>query len=201
MSDQRDAIWAAAETYAAAGWTPVPSQGKAAMHGPALNEWRPLLRAALAGGGPVNLGAHSGHGPGFLVVDVDVKDGGVAAWREIMALHGPLVGYPHVTFTGRRGYHYFFRNTKPGDDMPRAIRGVVWRGTRVGIDLLSEGQFVVLPPSVGTEVPYVWSAGSAPDLTALPVMPEWLRALFDRSGAVRGRGVTSDCGYPRRRDE
>lgn len=108
-----------------------------------------------------NVGVATGADSGFFVVDVDPRNGGAASLAQI-----PPLPFTLEAATGGGGQHYLFR-------MPDfKLRGKLPTGT--GIDIKSEGGYIVAPPSVhpdgGT---YRWVVADA-DVAAAP---EWLLSL------------------------
>jgi hypothetical protein len=96
-----------------------------------------------------NIGIATGRVSGIYVVDVDPRNGGdlSAFWREAN-LDAVRLG---MVFTGSDGRHLYFRY--PADrDIPSRSEFVK------GIDLKSDGGYVVAPPSIHPNgVAYDWS--------------------------------------------
>jgi len=88
--------------------------------------------------GPLNIGVACGpqpNGVNLVVVDVDIRDDGMARWAAMVAEHPPLVTACHTTPSG--GLHVFF-------DAPEAISN---GKLGPGIDIRGVGGQVVVPPS------------------------------------------------------
>jgi putative DNA primase/helicase len=119
-----------------------------------------------------NIGLHCGPGSGMWVLDVDADKGGPEALEVLQAAHGPLPK-TLVVESGGGGFHFYFRAPKHRVVGNRVgVRGV--DGERImGLDVRSEGGYVVLPPSTHPSGKhYVW-ASSNPIVDA----PEWLLDL------------------------
>ena len=100
-----------------------------------------------------NIGCATGDASGFIVIDVDPRNGGVA----------PQGLHTRVALTGGGGEHYYFR-------YPESSSDVKWRKTLAqGIDIKADGGYVLLPPSV-THSQYIYRDQDA----VLERMPDWL---------------------------
>lgn len=102
-------------------------------------------------------------GDGLVVVDVDPRKGGHDTLRELIEKHGPL---PHTwtVDTPRRGRHFYFKGRTRSHKL-------------VGIDIQSDGCYVVAPPSVRPQFgSYVWLAECAPSECEMAELPAWLVA-------------------------
>lgn len=114
------------------------------------------------------------HGSGIWALDVDVpsarhKHDGIAALRDLVAIHGPLPTRP-TTRSGGGGLALFFRH----DGEP-----IIGQGghPEPGIDPRRGRQSVAVPPSVhpDTHRPYRWLV--APWELTPPAAPAWLLQL------------------------
>ena len=162
---------AAAEWYAARGLEVGPLNGKVPMpryvpHGkdsftadvPTVQQWWAKVPGANIGLRPP---------AGYVVVDVDVKDGapGAQTWAELTA--GRTVPDTLTMTTGSGGWHFWFR-------LPfnATLRGQLSH-TSSGIDLKTRRGYVVVAPSVhpdgGLYQLHTWM-----ELEELPELPVWL---------------------------
>ncbi|MGW4462185.1 bifunctional DNA primase/polymerase [Micromonospora sp. NPDC004704] len=109
--------------------------------------------AAIPGG---QLALRAGTASGLVVVDIDPRNGGDRTMRELIAA-GLLPPTVHVV-TGSGGRHLYYRH--PGRPVP-CSQGKPGMGLGPGIDVKSDGGYVVLPPSVhpATGRPYRWVPG------------------------------------------
>ncbi len=112
-----------------------------------------------------------------LVLDVDPRHGGNESLAKLIAENGPLPSGPEA-ITGGGGSHYWF--AWPGGEVP------ITHGFLPGLDLQSEGSYVVLPPSLhASGNRYSWRV---PLLgTKLPLPPPWLLKAADHGRSGRGR--------------
>jgi hypothetical protein len=121
-----------------------------------------------------NIGIAAGVDSGVLVLDIDGPDGRrtLTAWQ---AVFGALPPTPTVETAS--GLHMYFRH--PGEQCP--IRNSA-RKAGDGIDVRTDGGYVVAPPSVHPDGPvYAWAAGRSIDDLAFAEAPEWLLAkLVDK---------------------
>lgn len=127
-------------------------------------------------------------GPGRgVVLDVDPRHNGDASLAALVAEHGLLPEGP-LARTGGGGTHYWF--AWPGGTVPIA------HGFREGLDLQSDGTYVVLPPSPHPSGRrYEWVR---PLIGAhLPLPPPWLlEAAEGRSAAKRKFVAGADGRIP-----
>ena len=104
----------------------------------------PAMIAYWAGKYPnANVGIHC---KGLVVIDLDVKDGknGIVDLAEVTDTLGPLPDCPAIVIsTG--GRHLYFK--VPSVAVKNA-QGVKWQGRKTGIDIRTEGGYVVAPDSV-----------------------------------------------------
>lgn len=131
----------------------------------------------------MHLGVACGSVSGGLVgLDVDPRHGGDDTLAMLEACYGPLPN-TCTTLTGGGGAHYWFR---ADDAMRSALRGTLGPG----IDVKSDGGYLVVPPSrhvSGGE--YAWDAGAHPDDTPIAELPAW---VVEASQAVRGSTPTAN---------
>ena len=100
----------------------------------------------------------------LIVLDVDMKSGGLESLQLLEAKHGPLAAHRQVT-SGGGGKHFYFQAPK----IP--LKNKV--GILPGIDIRGEGGYIVAPPSLhASGNRYKWA-------NELPIqaMPEWVITL------------------------
>src|SRR5215207_5972024 len=95
-----------------------------------------------------NVGLPTGKKSGFLVLDVDVDDGGLESLAKLERAGAPAPKTAKAR-TGGGGIHVFFRN--PRGTQIRNSAGLLGPG----LDVRGEGGYVVVPPS-RTEDSYKW---------------------------------------------
>ncbi len=158
---------------------PSPGKHPATVHGfhDATTE-ESALRAQWAGRPWLNVACST---DGYVVPDVDPRNGGEASIDQLLAQYGPLPDGP-LCLTGGGGKHLWMR----------APAGVpVAKGRLLpGIDLQATGAYVVMPPSRHVSGGrYEWEA-SADLLDGYPIpnAPEWLVKLCRvTTGELRSR--------------
>lgn len=120
-----------------------PDKSPATRHGFKDATDRPEELIQLFGKGVHGLGVWPGPS-GYVVVDIDVKDGaaGDEEWHDLVEEHGLIINTPTV-LTPSGGTHLWFR--KP--------EGVVFDNTKLSpsIDIRSDAGYVVAPPTEGYE--------------------------------------------------
>ena len=107
-----------------------------------------------------NIAIPTGTPSGWLVVDVDPRNGGDKTWEALMVKHGLYPVCPEQA-TGGGGRHYIFKD--PGVKTPSTLGP--------GIDLKSTGGYILVAPSV-TDKEYQFD--DPKKLLALPAAPEWM---------------------------
>ncbi len=96
-----------------------------------------------------NTGVPTGYRNNLLVVDLDVKDDGVEEFKKYLSEHGRPETLTVKTTTG--GYHFYFNYSHEDLDSERMIKDYLRNTTKFrgkGIDVRSEGGYVVAPPSM-----------------------------------------------------
>ena len=119
--------------------------------------------------GPANVGILTGAPSGIVVIDVDLKDGGVVEWERLTSIYGePLT---MKVKTGGGGYHYYFRYEERVSKFINGSRVINGKG----IDYKTDGGQVVFPGSIHpeSEKMYEWARTGI----IIP-MPEWLLQLL-----------------------
>lgn len=118
----------------------------------------------LWGGTDFGIGIATGQRSGFVVLDVDPRNGGHESLQALVVHHGPLP--PTVTaLTGGGGTHFLFTCAVPC-------------GTRCvapGIDLKGDGGYIVAPFSIHPSgKAYEWVPGWGPTGSNMAPIPDWL---------------------------
>jgi len=119
-----------------------------------------------------NIGIATGKKSGILVLDIDNKNGhsGSETLRDLQAQLGRLPDGP-ICLTPNGGMHLYFR-------YPIGVEVKTKAGLADGIDIRSNGGYVVGPPSIIDRREYCWDAGAMPDETPLPDLPQkWIDFL------------------------
>jgi putative DNA primase/helicase len=190
----------AALTYAALGLRVLPVHGPAggvcdcrrgascqrpAKH-PRINDWPTAASAdpkVIRGWGDRwpdgNVGISTGRASGIVVLDVDRGSGGLEALDALEDEHGPLPD-TLVVHTGGGGKHYYFLYPK------HDVRTTV---ICPGVEIKSDGAFVVAPPSVhasGGE--YQWEDEIGPGQGLMAEPPEWLATWRHPQLSANGHG-------------
>jgi Bifunctional DNA primase/polymerase, N-terminal len=103
----------------------------------------------------------------MIVIDIDPYHGGEEHLAKLEAEHGKLpLTYMHLSGRGDGGRHLFFRH--PGGDLTAK------RLLRTGLDLRTNKNYTVLPPSVHPDTGQPYTRAEAP--VAAP--PRWLVELL-----------------------
>lgn len=159
------------KTYISIGWSIFPCNGKIpstpnGFKDSVKNEEDFNLLVAKYPG--TNVGVATGSRSGVLVLDVDVKNcaGGYESLQELIKKHGPLPKTVEaMTWSG--GRHYFFKY----------VDGVRNRtGFMKGLDIRSEGGYVIAAPSSIEGKPYKWLV--PPGSAEIAPPPEWLLKIL-----------------------
>jgi hypothetical protein len=149
-----------------------------------------------------NIGIPTGEPSGWLVLDVDPRNGGNETLARLVEKHGPL---PKTAMqsTGGGGVHYLFRH----------VQGVRCGVIADGLDRKADGGYIVVAPSV-TSGSYSWVGGTVQlqgTLRNLAEAPAWVLgstkpatgATLPKGGRIpegsRNSTLTSLAGMMRRR--
>ncbi len=125
-----------------------------------------------------NLAVATGHESGFVVVDVDFKSNGAASYSTLAAKYK----FPSTVMakTGA-GFHLYFQYAE-------GIKNKV--GIDAGIDIRSNGGYVLIPPSNHLSGnTYMWLR--RPTIDNIAEMPEWLYEFI----IARGETVSDGEDY------
>lgn len=120
-----------------------------------------------------NIGIACGEVSGICVLDVDPRNGGDETLARLTEEHG---GLPRTikADTGGGGVHFLFAYPVGG-----IRKGVVG----AGLDLVSDGGYIVAPPSLhpsGNR--YRWASTIGDDPPTLAPLPDWVREEMEGSG-------------------
>ena len=132
-----------------------------------------------------NTGIPTGTRNNLLVVDHDVKDEGVREFRKYRREFGTPQTLTVQTPT--KGYHYYFNYSHEDPDCQAMIKAYLGNKTKFrgkGIDIRSEGGYVVAPPSVRAEGNYEVTNDKKQLTSQVPSSSGSLRA-GRRKGALR----------------
>jgi hypothetical protein len=138
-----------------------------------------------------NIGIATGMVSGLLVLDIDPRHGGDDSLDALIDQHGPLPDTVEVT-TGGSGRHIYFRH--PDGHHVENSNGSLGQG----LDVRSEGGYVVAPPSIHQSGGrYEWELSSHPDETPRAAPPHWLITSV-RPGAKASAATSNENATPDR---
>lgn len=164
------------------GWVPIALRGKI----PLAKDWTSISLSSWRDrwvNGASNVGIRTGKVSGIVVVDVDVKDGGMDYWQKLCNDNE----WPATISveTGSDGRHYYFaydERTALLKSCSKCVKDE--NGKAIGIDVKADGGQVVAPPSLHpvTGKPYKFEFG----LEGIDVepMPDWLYDVLVGARAV-----------------
>lgn len=113
-----------------------------------------------------NVGIRTGAGSGFVVLDVDPRNGGDESLATLEKQHGKLPLSPLVR-TGGGGRHFYFQH--PGGKVSCKANLLP------GLDIKADGGYVVAPPSLhDSGGRYLWAQQRTHDDVRPPPTPPWL---------------------------
>lgn len=128
---------------------------------------RTIIRAWFNEEPQANLGIVTGKTSGIFVLDVDPRNGGDKSLEGLFSRYGPFPATWTVK-TGGGGAHYYFRYPGVGIATSHGKLGS-------GLDVQSDGAFVVAPPSIHiSQNNYQFAENLDPASMALANPPEWL---------------------------
>ena len=102
-----------------------------------------------------NIGIITGKVNNIIVVDIDVKDEGLEEWQLYVKQHGNPNTYTVKTPSG--GLHYYFTYISADENDNYLIENYLKNSTKFrgkGIDIRSNGGYIVMPPSIINNVRY-----------------------------------------------
>jgi hypothetical protein len=123
-----------------------------------------------------NIGIRTGAASGLLVLDLDPRNGAPADRLELVQQLGPIPETAEVT-TGGGGRHIYFRNS--GKKLRHSIAS--------GVELKTDGGYVVVPPSVHPNGElYQWDGIRGERALLSPAeAPDWLLTLAEPENQSR----------------
>lgn len=128
-----------------------------------------------------NIGIATGKISGIIVLDIDPRNGGTESIKDLISKYGKLPKTVKAE-TGGGGVHYYFKYPKVGlkTSMGRS-------GDWAGIDIMSDGGYVVAPPSShASGGKYNWI--NAPENTELRAIKKpWLVGIRNISKGKKGQ--------------
>jgi len=173
----------AANLYASAGWSviPVEARGKRPLVPWLEFQQRIATESEIASWfrkwPDANVGVVTGEVSQIVVVDVDPQHGGTQSLEKMQRAQGALPRTLEV-HTGGGGRHLYF--SYPSVRLHNRV------GIRPGIDLRSEGGYVVAPPSVHpSQMRYRWLPGQGPQDLSPEALPAWFIESMRISGQSR----------------
>ena len=153
------------------------------MHKQPMCKWKDMTKTnhdAILGQrskGNLNVFTKTGKGSGLFVVDIDVKDHGVEAWKMLQDEHGQAT-CNHVVRTPSGGFHFYFAYDDRLNSIPNKAK-FHYLGKEVGIDVRTNGGIIVMPPTVGTDnKPYEVLRCPSEDESRASTVPQWLVDFF-----------------------
>src|SRR5699024_193943 len=112
------------------------------------------------------IGLPTGRVNNIVVLDIDPRNGGDVSFDSLIDEYGILSDTVHC-LTGGGGHHYYFKYDSRINKS--SIEGYP------GIDIQSNGKYVVLPPSTHPNGKgYEWELSSKPVITPIANIPDWL---------------------------
>jgi hypothetical protein len=188
-----------ARYYKSLGWPVFPlsprKKSPATQHGfhdatledSQIEQWWGGERAAQRFG----IGVPTGQTSGFIVVDIDARNGG---WGSVERLKAEGKFLPDTTIqvntSGERmstGRHYYFQYPA-GDEVLPGINGA-WPG----IDIKSDGGYVAVPPSTHP-TGIIYDHVKACQEIELEPLPDWVLEKMRQNRSSEGKRVLSDIG-------
>lgn len=122
-----------------------------------------------------NIGIVCGEASQIIVLDVDLKDGGMAYWKVLCDEHGEPVTFTVITGSG--GLHYYFKY----DDDTKVLRTSTKVINGKGIDIRSDKGQVVFINSIHPDTKDHYKLKTGVDDYNYPTiskMPQWLLSLI-----------------------
>lgn len=128
-------------------------------------------------------------GSGFIVVDIDPRNGGLESWDRLEELTAGSMVDTVEAWTGQygvrggvaRGRHLFYR-VKDGESLKGKVDGLA------GVDIKHKGYVLVAPSRHGSGLIYEWKDGHAPWERQMAWAPEELLELIRAGGRGGGSG-------------
>jgi hypothetical protein len=168
----------AAREYSALGWIPLSLRGKI----PITKAWTAITTNNWIGQfvSSGNIGLRTGPESRLIIIDIDVKDNGVAYWNNLIDIHDDIDTVKVETGSG--GFHYYFVWDERAAMLTSRSRCINDNGLPIGIDIKARGGQVVAPPSIHPDTHKEYRFHIAPEdinNELLPI-PDWLFKLLVR---------------------
>jgi hypothetical protein len=130
-----------------------------------------------------NIAIATGHRSRLCVLDIDRRNGGLESLKKLEKLYGELPD-DLVVSTGGGGLHFYFRYP---ESLSIKSRSMALGEQFLGIDLKSDGGYVIAPPSNHISgKTYSWEYRKKPS-----AIPDWLIKLLTADSSITNQ-VTSD---------
>ena len=121
-----------------------------------------------------NIGIRTGKETGFIVLDVDPRNGGDKSLAELEKQYDALPKTVEAD-TGGSGRHLFFAYPNVPIKCGANVLGT-------GLDIKGDGGYIVAPPSKhASGKSYNWKFGYSPEECELAVLPVWLEKLLTKN--------------------
>lgn len=129
----------------------------------------------------------TGEASDLIVVDIDTKDGGLEAWRELCDINEDVFPNAPIARSGTGGLHYYFGLSKSiAKGLAKASNRVSleYNGSKVGIDIRGVGGMILTPPSKYIDLrthdalTYEWLQPLVASVDLAP-MPHWLIEILN----------------------
>lgn len=163
-----------AQIYKSLGFVPIGVRGKVPVakgwQNTKMSEAIDIIKAL--GSKINNVGIVAGKASNIVVVDIDLRENGIANWHKLVQTKG--VPETFVVQTGSGGYHYYFQYD---ERMPMLHNGKV---SGMGIDFKTDAGQVVGPGSIHPDNNRVYNivAGYKDGKASIARMPDWLYELI-----------------------
>jgi hypothetical protein len=128
-----------------------------------------------------NIGLLCGTMSGIVVIDIDIKDGGMKYWNELLLENSIAELDTLKAISGSGGYHYFFEWTLDMENWVSKNRIFSTPENKIGIDFRADNGYIILPPSIHCDTANLYKFDKI-DVPCnirdkINLMPQW---LFDK---------------------
>ncbi|MGB4031204.1 MAG: bifunctional DNA primase/polymerase [Tenuifilaceae bacterium] len=133
-----------------------------------------------------NIGIATGAATGFIVLDMDPKNGGRESFARLCDEFGD---FPETleADTGGGGIHFMFAH--PGIKVPLSVGDKGWLG-EPGLDIRGDGGYIVAPPSQhASGRRYAWRTDY--QTSGFAVMPDWMLARLPKPDKPKARTTST----------
>jgi predicted P-loop ATPase len=128
------------------------------------------------------IGVPAGEKTGFSVLDVDKHHNGLETLKQIESVHGELPITVQV-MTVRGGHHYYFKYVHGLESVQGFVKGM---------DIRSQGSYVIVPPTEG----YEWVIDQDPKSFEMAEMPEHIIDMVNKKAKTKGTQAFKDDDIP-----